>query len=353
MPGGPVRKQIGGLMQLTVRMLSVCIVILGASGAAAQQSIEDHFRGKTVAIIIPTTPGGDRAANANALVNHIGKHIPGNPRVVPSYMPGAGGLLAANHLYNVAAKDGLTMMSPLTTLIVSQVTGDKQVRYDVSKMNWIGRSTESTQVVYVWHTVKVNNIEDAKRVVVTVGSTGVNSPSTIVPNIMNNVFGTKFKVILGYKGSASFNLATSRGETDASLTTWSNLRNTHRAWVQDKQIRVLFQVLMTRHPELKDVPTAYELGTNDDDRALLEFVTSSAELGQAFITAPDVPQNIVEALRTAFDKTMADPEYIAYSKKVGNQLNPLPGAEMAKFAAKTLATPKKVVDRYTAAVAVR
>ena len=340
-------------MQLIVRMLAVGTVILGASAATAQQSIEDHFRGKTVTVIIPTTPGGDRAANANALVSHIGNHIPGKPRVVPSYMPGAGGLLAANHLYNVAAKDGLTMMSPLTTLIVSQVTGDKQVRYDVSKMNWIGRSTESTQVVYVWHTVKVNNIEDAKSVVVTVGSTGVNSPSTIVPNIMNNVFGTKFKVILGYKGSADFNLATSRGETDASLTTWGNLRNTHRAWVRDKQIRVLFQVLMTRHRELKDVPTAYELGTNDDDRALLEFVTSSAELGQAFITAPDVPQNIVEALRTAFDKTMADPEYIAYSKKVGNELSPLPGAEMAKFAAKTLATPKSVVDRYTAAVAVR
>ena len=340
-------------MQQIVSGVAAGLLVLGATTAAAQQSIEDHFRGKTVTMIIPTTPGGDRAANANALASHIGKHIPGKPRVVPSYMPGAGGLLAANHLYNVAAKDGLTMMSPLTTLIVSQVTADKQVRYDVSKFNWIGRSTESTQVVYVWHTVKVHNIEDAKKVVVTVGSTGVNSPSTIVPNIMNNVFGTKFKVVLGYKGSADFNLATSRGETDASLTTWGNLRNAHRAWVQDKQIRVLFQVLMKRHPELKNVPTAYELGTNDDDRALLEFVTSSAELGQAFITAPGVPQNIVDVLRTAFDKTMADPEYIAFSQKVGNELGPLPGVEMAKFAAKTLATPRSVVDRYTAAVSVR
>ena len=340
-------------MQRIVSVLAGGILMLGASTAAAQQSIEDHFRGKTVTMIIPTTPGGDRSANANALASHIGKHIPGKPRVVPSYMPGAGGLLAANHLYNVASKDGLTLMSPLTTLIVSQVTGDKQVRYDVSKLNWIGRSTESTQVVYVWHTVKVNNIDDAKKVVVTVGSTGVNSPSTIVPNIMNHVFGTKFKVVLGYKGSADFNLATSRGETDSSLTTWGNLRNTHRAWVQDKQIRILFQVLMTRHPELKEIPTAYELGKNDEDRALLEFTTSSAELGQAYITAPEVPQDIVNALRTAFDKTMVDPEYIAFSKKVGNEIGPASGAEMAKFAAKTLATPKSVVDRYTAAVSVR
>ena len=326
---------------------------VAASAATAQQSVEDHFRGKTVTIIIPTTPGGDRAANANALIAHIGRHIPGNPRVIPSYMPGAGGLLAANQLYNVVARDGLTLASPLTTLIVSQVTGEKAVRYDVSKMNWIGRSTESTQVVYVWHTVGVRSIEDAKTRVVTVGSTGVNSPSTIIPNIMNNVFGTKFKVVLGYKGSADFNLATSRGETDASLTTWGNLRNSHGAWVQQKEARILFQILMNRHADLPDVPTAFELAQNDEDRALLEFVTSSAELGQAFITSPGVPPNVVEALRHAFDKTMADPDYIAYSKKVGNELSPVSGAEMTKFAAKTLATPKSVVDRYTAAVAVR
>ena len=333
--------------------LAITVTLLSASLAAAQQSVEEHFRGKTVTMIIPTSPGGDRSANATALANHIGKHIPGNPRVVPTYMPGAGGLVAANHLYNVVAKDGLTMMSPLTTLIVSQVTGDKQVRYDVSKLNWIGRASESTQVIYVWHTVKVNGIEDAKKNVVTVGSTGVNSPSTIVPTIMNSVFGTKFKVVLGYKGSAAFNLATSRGETDASLTTWGNLRNRHGAWVRDKQIRILVQVLMTRHPELKAIPTAYEMATNDDDRALLEFVTSSAELGQAFLTTPGVPQPIVDALRTAFDKTMVDPDYLAFSKKVGNEVSPLSGVEMAKFAAKTLATRKSVVDRYTAALAAR
>lgn len=340
-------------MRTEALMLAIAMSAIAGPPAEAQQSIEDHFRGRTVTMIVPTSPGGDRSANATALAQHLGRHIPGNPRVVPSYMPGAGGLVAANHLYNVVAKDGLTIMSPLTTLIVAQVTGDKQVRYDVAKMNWIGRATESTQVIYVWHTVKVHNIEDAKKVVVTVGSTGVNSPSTIVPNVLNNVFGTRFKVVLGYKGSADFNLATSRGETDASLTTWGNLRNNHRAWVRDKQARILVQVLMTRHPELKDIPTAYELATNDDDRQLLEFVTSSAELGQAFITAPGVPQPIVNALRTAFDQTMVDPEYIAFSKKVGNEVNPVSGADMARFAARTLATPKSVVDRYTAAVAVR
>jgi tripartite-type tricarboxylate transporter receptor subunit TctC len=324
-----------------------------APPASAQQSIEDHFRGKTLTVIIPTSPGGDRSANALALINHIGRHIPGNPRVVPNYMPGAGGLSALNTLANVAAKDGLTIATPLTTLIVAQVTGEKAVRYDVSKMNWIGRTSESTQVVYVWHTVPVHSLDDAKAREVTVGSTGVNSPSTIIPLIMNNVFGTKFKIVLGYKGSADFNLATARGETDASLTTWSNLRNTHADVVRANQARILFQVLMTRHPELAEVPTAFELATTGDDRALIEFMTSSAELGQAFIAPPDVPAPIIEALRRAFDLTMQDPAYIEYSKKVGNALTPLPGAALAKFAARTLATPKAVIDRYTAATTVR
>jgi tripartite-type tricarboxylate transporter receptor subunit TctC len=340
-------QRLAGSLAMGVLMAST------VSAATAQQSVEDHFRGKTMTVIIPTTPGGDRAANATALIAHIGRHIPGNPRVVASYMPGAGGLLAANHLFNVAPRDGLTMMSPLTTLIVSQVTGEKAVRYDVSKMNWIGRTTESTQVIYAWHTAGVNSIEDARKREVTVGSTGVNSPSTIVPNIMNHVFGTKFKVVLGYKGSASFNLATARGETDASLTTWGNLRNSHRDWVEQKHARILVQVLMTRHRDLRDVPTAFELAKNDDDRALLEFVTSSAELGQAFITTPGVPPDVVAALRHAFDQTMMDPVYVAFSRKVGNELGPLSGAEMAKFAARTLATPKSVVDRYTAAVTTR
>ena len=335
--------------------LFVATAILAAisAPAQAQPSIEDHFRGKTLTVIIPTSPGGDRSANALALINHIGRHIPGNPRVVPAYMPGAGGLSALNQLANVVAKDGLTIATPLTTLIVAQVTGDQAVRYDVSKMNWIGRTSESTQVVYVWHKVPVQNLDDAKQREVSLGSTGVNSPSTIIPLIMNNVFGTKFKIVLGYKGSADFNLATARGETDASLTTWSNLRNTHADIVRDKQARILFQVLMTRHPELADVPTAFELATNDDDRALIEFMTSSAELGQAFIAPPDVPAPIIETLRRAFDLTMQDAAYIAYSKKVGNALTPLPGAELARFVAKTLATPKSVIDRYTAAVAVR
>ena len=343
----------GYLLRAPKLLCFVCMTALHSFPTNAQQSAEEFFRGKTVTVVIPTTPGGDRGGNATVLLSHISRHIPGNPRVIPNFMPGAGGLVAMNYLNNVAPRDGTFIASPLTTFIVAQVTGEQAVRYDVSKMNWIGRTTESTQVLYVWHTVHVHGVDDAKKRVVTVGSSGVNSPSTIIPQIMNNVFGTQFRVIQGYKGSTTFNLATSRGETDASLTTWGNLRNNHSDWVREKKARVLFQVLLTRHPELQDVPTAHELAKTDEDKSLIDLMTSSAELGQAFIAPPDVPSHIVDALRRAFDATMTDPEYIAISKKMGNELNPMTGAELAALAARTLATPKTVVERYHKATSVR
>jgi tripartite-type tricarboxylate transporter receptor subunit TctC len=219
-------------------------------------------------------------------------------------------------------------------------------------MNWIGRTTESTQVIYVWHTVDAQSIDDLKTRAVTVGSSGVNSPSTIIPKVLNYTIGTKMKIVLGYKGSSTFNLAVERRETDASLTTWGNLKKNYAHWLKDKKIRILTQILLSRHPDLPNVPTAIELAKNDDDRALLEFVSSSAELGQAFIAPQGVPANIVTALRRAFDATMKDPDYQKASERVGNSVNPMSGEELDKFAARTLATPKSVIERYRAALAV-
>jgi tripartite-type tricarboxylate transporter receptor subunit TctC len=289
-------------------------------------------------------------ANAAPFIKFFGRHIPGNPNVVPSFMPGAGGAVGVNYLYNVAPRDGLTIATPLAAVVVAQVTGEKTVKYDVSKMNWIGRTADSTQVLYVWHTVPVQTLEDVKHRKVVVGSTGANSASTIIPYLINYTFGTKFQVVLGYSGSAAFNLAVQRGETEAALTTWGNVINNHVDQVRDNKIRVLFQVSFQRNKDLPNVPIAIELATNDDDRTLMEFMSAAAELGQSFIAPPDVPKPIVEALRRAFDATMTDPEYLALSQQVGNVLNPMSGEALTALNAKTLATPQKIIERYQAAV---
>lgn len=331
-------------------LIATVFTALTIPAALAQGSIEEHFRGKTLSVIIPTSPGGDRMTNAAPLMKFIGRHIPGNPNVVPSFMPGAGGAVGMNYLQSVAPKDGLTIATPLAPVVMAQVTGEKTVKYDVSKMNWIGRTVDSTQVLYVWHTVDVHKLEDLKTKRVTIGSTGATSASTIIPYVVNYAFGTKMQVVMGYSGSATFNLAVQRGETDGALTTWNNVKNNHADQVREKKIRVLFQVSLVRNPDLPDVPVATEMATNDDDRTLMEFMSSSAELGQSFIAPQGVPPQIVEVLRNAFDATMKDPDYLKLSEQMGNALNPMSGAELTKLNAQTLATPQKVIDRYQTAV---
>jgi tripartite-type tricarboxylate transporter receptor subunit TctC len=340
----------GGRSLLGSAGIAAALHALAALPALAQGSIEDHFRGKTLAVIVPTTPGGDRMGNAGPLIKFIGRHIPGNPNVVPSFMPGAGGAVGVNYLYNVAARDGLTIVTPLAAVVVAQVTGEPTVKYDIAKMNWIGRTADSTQVLYVWHTVAAKTVDDLKTTKVLIGSTGANSASTIIPYIMNHTFGTKMQVVLGYSGSAAFNLAVERRETDGALTTWGNVSNNHAALVRDGKIRVLFQVALARNRDLPNVPLALDLATNEDDRALIEFMTAPAELGQSFLAPPDVPKPVLEALRRAFDATMKDPDYLKLSQQAGNELNPMSGEALAALNARTLATPRKIIDRYRAAV---
>jgi tripartite-type tricarboxylate transporter receptor subunit TctC len=235
---------------------------------------------------------------------------------------------------------------------MAQVTGEKTVKYDVSKMNWIGRTADSTQVLYVWHTVDVHNVDDLKTKKVSIGSSGATSASTIIPYVMNYTFGTKMHVVLGYSGSAAFNLAVERRETDGALTTWNNVHNNHAKQLGEGKLRILFQVALSSNHDLPNIPLALDMATNNDDRSLIEFMSSSAELGESFIAPPDVPKPIVDALRHAFDETMVDADYLKQSQQLHNALNPMSGIALTEMNGKTLATPRKVIERYQAAVSV-
>jgi tripartite-type tricarboxylate transporter receptor subunit TctC len=319
--------------------------------AIAQSSPEDFFRGKTLRVVIPASPGAARGTSATLFTSYLRKHIPGNPTVVPTYMPGAGGAVGMNYLYNVAPRDGTAIITPLTTAVLAQAIGEKSTKYDVTKMHWIGRTATNSQIVYVWHTTGVTDIEGVRRRQITLGSSGAGSSQTILPLIMNEVLGTKFKVIQGYKGSAAFNLAVERGELDAALTTWATLQAaSHLEWVESGKARVIVQLALTRHPELSKVPLATELTSDPDGKALLEFASSTAEFGQAYVAPPDVPAPIIAALRRAFDETIKDPEYMAAAKKADIELSPMTGNQMSELAQRMLSVPKRIIERYKAAV---
>ncbi len=341
------------MMPHAYSILAVALVVSALTApTTAQTSLEGHFRGKTITVIIPTGPGGDRMANATPFMRYFGRHLPGNPNVVPSFMPGAGGAVGINYLQSVASRDGLTIATPLAPVVMAQVTGEKSVKYDNAKLNWIGRTADATQVLYVRGNVDVHSIDDLKTRKVVIGSSGPASASTIIPYVMNQVYGTKMHVVLGYSGSAAFNLAVQRGETDGALTTWNNVGNNYADQVRDGKLRILFQVAQARNPDLPKVPLATDAAANDPDRALLEFMSSSSEMGQTFVAPPDVPAHIVQALRRAFDATVKDPDYLAMMQKAGNALNPMGGEELTQIVAKTMATPPSIIERYKAAVTI-
>jgi tripartite-type tricarboxylate transporter receptor subunit TctC len=337
----------------TAILTAVTIALaLPPAAAVAQGSLEDHFRGKTLTVVIPTGPGGDRMANATPFMRYFGRHIPGNPNVVPSFMPGAGGAVGMNFLQSVAPKDGLTIATPLAPVVLAQVTGEKSVKYDTAKMNWIGRTADATQVLYVRGNVNVKDVNELKTKKVVIGSSGPASASTIIPYVMNHVFGTKMHVVLGYSGSGAFNLAVQRGETDGALTTWNNVGNNYGELVRNGSLRILFHVALLQNPELPKIPLALDMAANDADRAIIELMSSSSEMGQTFVAPPGVPPQIVEALRRAFDATVKDPDYLAMMRKAGNSLNPMSGEPLTKIVGKTIDTPPSVIDRYKTAVAI-
>jgi tripartite-type tricarboxylate transporter receptor subunit TctC len=169
---------------------------------------------------------------------------------------------------------------------------------------------------------------------------------------MNHVFGTKMQVVLGYGGSGAFNLAVQRGETDGALTTWNNVGNNYGEQVRNGSLRILFHVALMQNPELPKVPLALDMAANDADRALIELMSSSSEMGQTFVAPPGVSPQIVEALRRAFDATVKDSEYLAMMGKAGNSLNPMGGEALTRIVAKTIATPQGVIERYKAAITI-
>jgi tripartite-type tricarboxylate transporter receptor subunit TctC len=317
----------------------------------AAQSIADIFHGKTIKLLLPTEPGGGRALYALPFADAYGRHIPGNPTVVPVFMPGAGGSTAVNNAYGVAAHDGLTIVSPLKSVVTAQAVGDPSVKYDVAKMNWLGRITDATQIFFVSSEVTARTIDDFRHQQVIIGAVGRASVTYQNAAFVNKILGTKFKIVTGYQSAGSLNMSVESGETQGAFTTWNDLHSYHADWLRDGKVRVVMQIALVKHPDLKEVPLLTDLATNDADRELCEFISSSSDLGEAYAAPPGVPQPVVAALRKAFDETMQDLDYIKKLRAAKIQFNPMDGAALAKEILKTISAPKSLVERYKAAIA--
>jgi tripartite-type tricarboxylate transporter receptor subunit TctC len=285
----------------------------------------------------------------------MSKYMPGNPNFVIQNMPGAAGVVMTNFVANRAPSDGTvigmsTSSVPYEPRLMLMSPDGSNVHYDPSKLKWIGTPMREPQVSWVWHTSGVSTWQDMKTRKIRFGATSAGGDNAVFPALANKLLGLNSTIVNGYKGVAEIFLAVERGELDANNTAYSNLVATRPDWLRDGKARVVMQFGLERLPSLKDVPSIIELVTDPDDLRMLRFFLLKFEMHRPIFAPPGISDERLEAFRTAFDKAVADPEFIAESMNTGLEIRPLDGRAVAKLVDEVMTTPQPVVDRLRGAL---
>jgi tripartite-type tricarboxylate transporter receptor subunit TctC len=322
------------------------IATLAFALPAGAQTPAEFYKGRTVSIVVGFGPGGGYDLYARVLGRFIGEHIPGRPSVVVQNMDGAGSVRASNYIYSNAPKDGTNIAAVNQNMPMYALLGGRAAQFDAGKMVWIGSMGGSNGILYTWHTSPVKSIDDAKRTVTTLGGTGTNSDSHIFPTLINNLIGTRFKVINGYPGgSKDIHLAIERGEVEGrGGNSWSSLTSSNRDWIDQKKLNMIVQIGFEREKELPNTPLLQELVKTDREKQIVDLVSLPTVLGYAHWVAPEVPADRVAALRAAYDETMRDPAFLAEVKKLSVTIKPATGAEIEALVRRVANTPKPIID---------
>jgi len=339
------------LSSLISRLRVATVAALMAQCIAGPARAEDDFyKGKSINLIIATASGGGYDTYSRLIARHLGRHLPGQPTVVPQNMPGAAGIRAANYLYSSAPKDGTTigMLDQATHL--DQILGTPGLIADAARFNWIGRILSNSAVLYAWHLAKVKTIDDALTHELVVAAPGASS--RLNWTVLNNLVGTRLKIISGYQGSSDSRLAMMRGEIDALSQPWPVLKVEGEQLLRDKQINLLLQTGADKNPEIAQVPRMVDLAKTDDDRVLLALFSSPSTIGRSVAAPPDLPPDRVAALRKAFTATLRDPALIEEVGKLKLVLDPLDGevlqaaiASIGSVSPELVARARRVAER--------
>jgi tripartite-type tricarboxylate transporter receptor subunit TctC len=303
------------------------------------------YEGKTVTFVTSTGAGGTYDVGARAIARHMPRYIPGKPTIIVQNMPGAGNVLATNYMYNIAPKDGLAIAVVHAAMPLHQVLDGRGVRYDASKFNWLGSTGPENEVIIVWHTAGIRTIDDAKKKEVILGGTGEGSGIFIIPTAMNNVLGTKFKMVIGYKSSEDVNLAMQRGEVQARAFGLDSIQAQHGDWIKDKLVDIIAQAGVKRDKDLPDVPLLTELTKSDEDRRIMALISSTAGLGHPYLAPPGVPPDRLAILRKAFIATLSDKDFLGEAKKLKLEIDPMDAGEVTKIVKDTIDTPPAVIAK--------
>lgn len=330
--------------KLSRLMLAIAALVL-PSRALAQASF---YEGKQITMVVSSAPGGGYDTVSRTVARHLRKHIPGSPTVVVQNMGGVGGLVAANHVFNVAPRDGLTIAQFQNTVPFEPLYGNTQARYDPPKFSLLGSPSRETGLMMIWHTSRVMTLEDTQKSEVILAATGASSTPAFFTRLFIELFGMKVKLISGYPGQNEQFLGMERGENDGCASTfWSSLKAIRPQWIAENKLRYLFQYGYAPDPELPDVPFALDLlKGRTDDAKLLELASAPLSLGRPFAAPPGVPEERLAILRKSLMATFADPEFIAECSKQGIDCStPTSGDDLQKIVNDAYAAPKGTIER--------
>jgi tripartite-type tricarboxylate transporter receptor subunit TctC len=327
-------------------MIFAASILLHSSPATAQPS--PSLAGRTVQVIVGFGAGGGFDMWGRLVARHIGRHLPGNPTVVVQNMPGAGGFIAVNHIYNVAPKDGTAIAIVASSTPLGPINGATGARFDTTKLTWLGTPTIDTNTCVARNSpqVKVKTLADLYENELVVGGTGPGAGTYAWPKGLSGLLGLKFKVIGGFPSASNVLLAIERGEVEGICQT--GLMNLRPEWIANKTVNVLLQSASASRFSVKGVPVVTDLAKTAEQRAALEFLYAGESIGRPFFAPPDLPADRAKMLQDAFMATMRDPDFLSDANKQNLEVDPKDSAYLTEVIRRVYATPKEIIDRVSA-----
>jgi tripartite-type tricarboxylate transporter receptor subunit TctC len=331
----------------------VCAV---STGAAAQDAVEAFYKGKQINIVVGSSAGGGYDTYARLLGRYLGNSVPGNPSIVPQNMTGAGSNRAAAYIYTVAPKDGTAIGAIFPGAVLQPLVGDVQVQHDPSKFIYLGSANSDQYVCFVRADAPVKTFDDVMNRELIVGASNEGGTTRDLPTLMNNVLGTKFRIVTGYAGSREIILALERNEVQGVCGIgWTGIPTMHPDWFARGTIKVLAQLGVKGHADLNKMgaPLAIDFTKSADDRQVMELIMSQGLFGRPFVLPPGVAGDRVAALRKGFMEAWQSKALLAEAEKMKLDLEPLSGEDLQALVRRMYAAPSAIVERARLALAAK
>jgi tripartite-type tricarboxylate transporter receptor subunit TctC len=330
-----------------IALLLIAATTAGGGAPALAQKFD--FSGQKITLAIATPPGGGYDLYGRLVGRFLGGYLPGNPTVVPQNMPGAGSLIAANWLYNVAPRDGTAIGIMPSATAFENLLGNASARFDARRFNWLASLNDYTAVVAVWHASPFRTAADLFAKELLVGASGAASDVTVWPLLLNALIGTRTRTVRGYPGTAGITLAMERGEVQGVIgDDWASLKANKGDWLRDQKIRILMQFTAARHPDLPDVPLAGEFTKSSSNARVLDLFVERQHYGRPFLAPPGTPTAIVAAYREALGKVVEDAEFIREADAARLIVKIASGEEVMARVNRIYDNPKPIIDAATA-----